>query len=142
MAQSLHNALIDLLNSSSLSDTEIRRLLGWGALSLTDLLRRRCITVRYAEQTLFNMDVVKKLEQRRLEDCVELIDWGMQLEDWEEHTPDRLTDAFTTIEELAQRLLVTNSTSALSSAKPGRKRTQRQSQAEQRQVVKQRSHYT
>ncbi|MBI3756849.1 MAG: DUF3969 family protein [Deltaproteobacteria bacterium] len=132
MTQSLHNALIDLLGSSSLSDIEIRHLLGWYALSLTDLLRRRCITVRYAEQTLFNMDVVKKLEHRPLEDCVELIDWGMQLEDWEEHTPDRLTDALTTIEELAQRLLVTNSPSAPSSVKPGRKRTQRQSQAEQR----------
>src|SRR5882672_12258232 len=100
MAQSLHTTLIDLLDSTLLSDNEIHRLIGWSALSLTDLLRRKCITVRYAEQTLFNMNVVRILEQRRLEDCMEVVDWGMQLEDWEEHTPEELPEALTTIARL------------------------------------------
>jgi hypothetical protein len=128
MSQSLHTALVDLLDSQSLSDMEIRRLVGWYALSLVDLLQRRCITVRYAEQALFNLDVVRKLEQRRLEDCVELIDWGMQLEDWEEHTPERLSEALTTIAQLAQHLLTTSLTLPSSSTKPARQRTQRRSQ--------------
>ncbi|MBI3795712.1 MAG: DUF3969 family protein [Deltaproteobacteria bacterium] len=128
MSQSLHTALVDLLDSQLLSDMEIRRLVGWYALSLVDLLQRKCITVRYAEQALFNLDVVQKLEQRRLEDCVELIDWGMQLEDWEEHTPEQLSEAFTTIAQSARHLLTTSLTLPLSSPKPARQRTQRRSQ--------------
>ena len=128
MSQPLHTAFVDLLDSQSLSDMEIRRLIGWYAFSLTDLLRRRCITVRYAEQALFNLDVVQKLEQRRLEDCVELIDWGMQLEDWEEHTPERLSEALTIIAQLAQHLLATSLTSPPSSTKLARQRTQRRTQ--------------
>ena len=93
MQSSLHTAFIDLLSNQTLSDTEIRRLVGWYALSLADLLRRKCVTVRYAERMLFNLDVVQKLEQRHLQDCVELVDWGMQLEDWEEHTPKQLKEA-------------------------------------------------
>jgi len=128
MSQPLHTAFVDLLESQSLSDIEIRRLVGWYALSLTDLLRRRCITVRYAERALFNLDVVQKLEQRRLEDCVKLIDWGMQLEDWEEHAPERLPEALTTIMQLAQHLLDASLTSPPISTKPVRQRTQRRSQ--------------
>jgi hypothetical protein len=105
MLQSLRPSLVDLLDDPTLSDTEIRRLIGWQALSLIDLLQRKCITVRYAEQALFNLDVIQRLEQRHLKDCVELMDWGMQLEDWEEHTPEQLPGALTTLAELAQRLL-------------------------------------
>lgn len=121
MAQALSPTFVDLLQSPSLSVTEIRRLIGWYALSLTDLLRRRCITIRYAERALFNLDVVQKLEQRGLADCVELIDWGMQLEDWEEHTPDRLAEALTTVAQLAQQLLATSLPSPPLPAKPARR---------------------
>lgn len=55
------SSLVDLLDSQSLSDMEIRRLIGWYALSLVDLLRRRCITVRYAEQALFNLSSLQKV---------------------------------------------------------------------------------
>ncbi|MBI3249814.1 MAG: DUF3969 family protein [Deltaproteobacteria bacterium] len=72
---------------------------------LVDLLQRKCITARYAEQMLFNLNIVQKLEQRRLADCVEVVDWGMQLEDWEEHTPEQLLEALATLAQLAQRLL-------------------------------------
>ncbi|HXG19540.1 MAG TPA: DUF3969 family protein [Methylomirabilota bacterium] len=140
MSRSLHTALVSLLESPSLSDTELRRLIGWYALSLTDLLRRKCITVRYAEQTLFNLDVVQKLKQRRLEDCVELLDWGMQLEDWEEHTPERLPDAFAAIERLAQGLLEASPTSSSISPKSVRQQTRRQPQSGKK-PVKRRSHY-
>ena len=64
--------------------------------------------MRYAEQVLFNLDVVRQLEKRRLKDCVELIDWGMQLEDWEEHTPEQLAEAINTVAQLAQQLLARN----------------------------------
>ena len=106
---------------------EIRRLIGWYALSLADLLRRKCITIRYAERTLFNLDVVQHLEQRGLADCVELIDWGMQLEDWEEHTPDHLAEALTNVAQLAQQLLATSLPASPPSAKPARQRPRRQS---------------
>ena len=105
MQQPLNAAFIDLLSNQTLSDAEVRRLVGWSALSLADLLRRKCITVRYAERMLFNLDVVQQLEQRHLTDCVELIDWGMQLEDWEEHTLEQLPEALGAITQLAQRLL-------------------------------------
>jgi hypothetical protein len=105
MQQPLRTAFIDLLSNQTLSDAEIRRLIGWYALLLTDLLRRKCITVRYAERMLFNLDVVQQLEQRHLTDCVELIDWGMQLEDWEEHTPEQFLEALGAVAQLAQRLL-------------------------------------
>ena len=126
MSQPLHTTFVDLLSGPSLSDMEIRRLIGWYALSLADLLRRRCITVRYAEQALFNLDVVQQLEKRRLKDCVELIDWGMQLEDWEEHTPEHLTEAISTVAQLARHLLATSTRSSSLSAKPAQQRTQRQ----------------
>src|SRR5216684_4897090 len=97
--------LVELLDKRALSDEEVRYLIGWQALLLVDLLRRRCITVRYAEQVLFNLDVVQRLEQRRLKDCVEVVDWGMQLEDWEAHTPAHLPEALSTLAQLARRLL-------------------------------------
>jgi hypothetical protein len=105
MQSSLPTAFIDLLSDQTSSDAEVRRLVGWSALSLADLLRRKCITVRYAERMLFNLDIVRQLEKRHLADCVELVDWGMQLEDWEEHTPEQLVEAFDTIAQLAQRLM-------------------------------------
>jgi hypothetical protein len=98
-------SLAGLLERRALSDGEVRYLIGWQALLLVDLLQRRCITVRYAEQMLFNLDVVQRLEQRRLKECVEVVDWGMQLEDCEAHTPEYLPEALSTIGELAQRLL-------------------------------------
>jgi Protein of unknown function (DUF3969) len=127
MQSSLHTAFIDLLSNQTLSDAEIRRLVGWYALSLADLLRRKCVTVRYAERMLFNLDVVQKLEQRHLQDCVELVDWGMQLEDWEEHTPKQLKEAIDTIAQLAQRLLTPNSPSATTSTKSTKSRIARHS---------------
>lgn len=102
MPPSLRTAFIDLLSDKTLSDSEIRRLVGWYAWSLTDLLRRKCVTVRYAERMLFKLDVVQQLEKRRLAGCVELVDWGMQLEDWEEHTPERFGEALDTIAQAAQ----------------------------------------
>ncbi len=141
MSRSLHTALVDLLESPLLSDTELCRLIGWYALSLADLLRRKCITIRYAERMLFNLDVVQKLEQRGLEDCVELLDWGMQLEDWEEHTPEQLLEAIATIERLAQRLLAKSSTLSSGSTKSARQRTQKQAPSGQKRTVKRQSHY-
>ena len=127
MQPSLHTAFIDLLSNQTLSNTEIRRLVGWYALSLADLLRRKCVTVRYAERMLFNLDVVQELEQRHLQDCVELVDWGMQLEDWEEHTPKQLKEAIDTIAQLAQRLLTPNSSSAVTFTKSAKSRIARHS---------------
>jgi hypothetical protein len=121
--QPLSTAFIDLLSDQTLSDTEIRRLVGWSALSLTDLLQRKCITVRYAERMLFNLDVIQQLEARHLEDCVALVDWGMQLEDWEEHTPERLNEAIHTIMHLAQRLLGNTPPTSSKSAKSTRQRS-------------------
>ena len=126
MSQPLHPTFVDLLSSSALSDREMRCLVGWYALSLADLLRRRCITVRYAEQVLFNLEVVRQLEKRRLKDCVEIIDWGMQLEDWEEHTPEQLSDAINAVAQLAQQLLARSIKSSSILTKPARQRTQRQ----------------
>jgi len=105
MSQPVSLSLFDLLDSEALSDEEVRCLVGWQASILVDLLRRQCITVRYAEQVLFNLDVVQSLERRSLKDCVEVVDWGMQLEDWEEYTPEHLPEALSTIARLAQRLL-------------------------------------
>ncbi len=126
MSQPLLPTFIDLLSSSALSDKEIRCLVGWYALSLADLLRRRCITVRYAEQVLFNLDVVRQLEKRRLKDCVELIDWGTQLEDWEEHTPEQLSEAINTVAQLAQQILARSIKSSSILTKLARQRTQHQ----------------
>jgi len=118
MAKPLSPTFTDLLESPGISEGEIRRLVGWQALSLADLLRRKCITVRYAERALFNLEVVQQLERRGLVDCVELIDWGMQLEDWDEHTPDQLPDALVKITELAQQLLTTERSTASGLANP------------------------
>ena len=107
MVKSLPAAFLNLLEDPGLPDMEIRRLVGWHALCLTDLLQRKCVTVGYAERVLFNLDVVQQLEQRGLMDCVELIDWGMQLEDWADHTPDDLAQALVKVAQLAQQLLAT-----------------------------------
>ena len=125
MQQPLRTAFIDLLSNQTLSDAEIRRLVGWYALSLTDLLRRKCITVRYAERMLFNLDVVQQLERRNLTDCVELIDWGMQLEDWEEHTPEQLGKALDAIAQLTHRLLERTPSISTKLPKSARPRAQR-----------------
>ena len=118
MAKPLSATFTDLLESPGISEREIRRLVGWQALSLADLLRRLCITVRYAERALFNLEVVQQLERRNLADCAELIDWGMQLEDWDEHTPDQLPDALVKIAELAQQLLETDHSTVSGLATP------------------------
>jgi Protein of unknown function (DUF3969) len=127
MQLSLHTVFIDLLSNQTSSDREIRRLVGWYAISLADLLRRKCVTVRYAERMLFNLDVVQQLEKRHLADCVELVDWGMQLEDWEEHTPEQLTEALNTVAQLAQGLLTSSSSPALTSSKLTKHRAARHS---------------
>jgi hypothetical protein len=101
--------LVELLDRTDLSDEEVRYLIGWQALLLVDLLRRRCVTIRYAEHMLFNLDVVQRLDRRGIKDCVEVVDWGMQLEDWEAHTPERLPEALSMIATLAQRLLAPGS---------------------------------
>ena len=109
MLQPASFSLVELLDRRALSDDQVRYLIGWQALLLGDLLQRRCITVRYAEQALFNLDVLQRIERRRLKECVEVVDWGMQLEDWEAHTPEHLPEALSTIARLAQRLLVPES---------------------------------
>ena len=93
MSQPVSLSLFDLLDSEALSDEEVRCLVGWQASILVDLLRRQCITVRYVERVLFNLDVGQRLERRRLRDCVEVVGWGMQFEDWEGHTPEHLSEA-------------------------------------------------
>lgn len=118
--------LVELLDRRTLSDAHVRYLIGWQALLLVDLLQRRCITVRYAEQVLFNLDVLQRIERRRLKECVELIDWGMQLEDWEAHTPEHLAEALSTIARLAQCLLVPETKGQ---GKRGRQRTSPQASA-------------
>ncbi|MBI4526977.1 MAG: DUF3969 family protein [Deltaproteobacteria bacterium] len=105
MLQPASLAILQLLDSKTVPDKEVRYLIGWQALVLVELLQRRLVTVRYAEQMLFNLDVVQRLDRRRLRDCVEVVDWGMQLEDWEAHTPEHLTEALSRIGGLAQRLL-------------------------------------
>lgn len=97
---------LELISSRSLSNDEIRRLVAAQALLLVDLLRRKCITVRYAEQALFNLDTVKGLEKRKLKDCVEIIDWGMQLEDWEQYTPEKLDEALEAIDRMAHKIIL------------------------------------
>ena len=62
------------------SRREVRRLVAAQTLLLIDLLRRKCITLRYAEHVLFKLHILKSLEKRKLKDCTEIIDWGMQLE--------------------------------------------------------------
>lgn len=96
---------LELIGSRSLSNDEIRRLIAAQALLLVDLLRRKCITVRYAEQSLFNLDTAKGLEKRKLKDCAEIIDWGMQLEDWEQHTPEKLYEALATMDRMAHKII-------------------------------------
>lgn len=122
MLQAVSLSLVEFLDREVLSDGEVRRLVGWQATVLIDLLRRQCITVRYAERVLFNLDVVQRLERRCLKDCVEIVDWGMQLEDWEVHTPERLPEALSTIGQLAQGLL----------AKVGKRKTGNQTVKPQR----------
>jgi hypothetical protein len=96
---------VKLIGSRSLTNGEIRRLVAMQALLLTDLLQRKYITLRYAEQCFFNLDTVKSLERRKLWECVEIIDWGMQLEDWEEYTPRQMKDAFHKISEMSSKIL-------------------------------------
>jgi hypothetical protein len=124
-SQVFNLSLVNLLESDMLSDVEMRHLIGWQALLLVDLLQRRCITVRYAERALFNLDMVRRLEQRRLQDCVELLDWGMQLEDWEEHTPEQLHEALTSLAQLARNLLPVRSTSTSIPSEPAQQRKRR-----------------
>ena len=57
------------------------------------------------------------------EDCVALVDWGMQLEDWEEHTPERLNEAIHTMMHLAQRLIGNTPPTSSKSAKSTRQRS-------------------
>jgi len=58
MSRPVNLSLLDLLDNEALSGGEVQRLVGWQALILVDLLQRQCITVRYAERVLFNLDVV------------------------------------------------------------------------------------
>lgn len=133
MSESTAPSIVDLLDGKKLSDGEVRRLIGWQGLLLVDLLRRRCVTVRYAEQMLFNLEVAQRIEQRRLKDCLEVIDWGMQLEDWEAHTPDQVPEALSTIARLARGLLMSEHKPQHKKLKP--KTSSKYPSAARRQVV-------
>jgi hypothetical protein len=50
----------------------------------------------------------------------------MQLEDWEEHTPEQLSEAINAVAQLAQHLLARSMKSSSILTKPARQRTQRQ----------------
>ena len=36
---------------------------------------------------------------------LKIIDWGMQLEDWEEHIPERMPEALDEIQKMARKTL-------------------------------------
>ena len=98
--------VLEMLSDEVTPPDEIARTIARLSLFLIDLLEGGVVTIRYAERVLYNQDVVEASERRALaSDCIELLDLGMQFEDWEEHTPDDLPQAFAQARELSRKLL-------------------------------------
>lgn len=105
-AWSSDSVVLDLLSDEACPPDEIARTVARLGLLLIDLLDGGAVTVRYVERVLFNLEVVTAAERRGLApECIELLDLGMQFEDWEEHTPDELPAALAQARELSRKIL-------------------------------------
>ena len=106
-AWSSDSVVQDMLLDEASDPEEITRTIARLSLFLIDLLEGGAVTVAYVERVLYNLDVVTAAERRGLApECIELLDLGMQFEDWEEHTPHELPEAFARARELARKLLL------------------------------------
>jgi len=85
--------IMDLLEDNSVANETIERTIAEKGLEIIDMLENNEISLRNAEKRLFNGDVSKAVEDRGCSNlCRELIDYGMQIEDFLEPPEGFLAD--------------------------------------------------
>jgi hypothetical protein len=78
------------------------------ALALVGALEQGTMSLTAAEETLFQLKIALFLQERGgSPTCQEILTWGMQLEDWQAHRPEKIKDAYAAIRRLANKVLVT-----------------------------------
>jgi len=90
------------------STRQLETLVAEKALALVEALERGTIRLEVAEETLFQLQIALFLQERGCsKTCQEILTWGMQLEDWMEHNPEEIKEAYEAIRRLANKVLVT-----------------------------------
>jgi hypothetical protein len=102
------HSIIERLLASGLSKKDAERYIALLAIGVVGALRTSSLTVLRACDDLFNFDGYVALKKRGMSKAVrELMEWGMELVDVAELAPQGMEESYRAIEELAQKVLVT-----------------------------------
>lgn len=75
-------------------------------LKIVEEMREGKFDLADAEDLLYNFKVCSKLDRRKVSRaCREIIEWGMQLEDWKDYTPSKLNQVYDRLEEFSKKIL-------------------------------------
>ena len=107
-----HSAwLLDLISDKKVRTEYIEYIIAQLNIQLVQDLDKRKITLREAEEMLYNLDVAHAITRRKLSrDCTEILTWGMQLEDLED-LEFEATSFLNALRKFSQNILVKTSSS-------------------------------
>ena len=98
--------LLDFIGDKSVPTKLVEYIIAHLNLKIVEEMRRGRLGLRDAEDLLYNLDVSLKLNRRKVSKvCREIVDWGMQLEDWIEYTPSKTDDAYELLERFSEKIL-------------------------------------
>jgi hypothetical protein len=100
------HTIIDAFSESGVPKPELERRLAEYALGIIYALENSEITVEQAMGDLFNLDFYRAAKGNRLsKTLIELLEWGMELEDVEAISSAASVESFAKIRQLARGIL-------------------------------------
>ena len=101
------STIIDAFAEGGVSKIEMERRLAEYALGIAYALEASEISVEQAEDDLFKLDIYKAAKKNRLsKKLIEMLEWGMELEDVAAISSKALTESISKIRQLARGIIV------------------------------------
>jgi hypothetical protein len=98
--------IVDVFFEGGGSKKEMERRLAEYALGIACALEAAEVTIGQAEYDLFNLDVYNAAKKNRLSKTfIEMLEWGMELEDVAELSPRSLHESIVKIRQLAREVI-------------------------------------
>ncbi len=99
--------VVDALAGTSAPNREVERKLAELALGIVCALEELQTSVEQAERDLFNLETYNAAKSRRLgPDLIELLEWGMELENVQDLAPEGLSESYEKMKLLARRVIL------------------------------------
>jgi hypothetical protein len=100
---------IDQIAGSQASRKLIERRIAQSGLGIIRALREGKMSIKDAEDDLFNLDTYRAMRRRRLSaHLIEFMQWGMELEDVAELAPGSLESSYGSMERLLLRCITSS----------------------------------